>query len=92
MSSAGLEKLRRIDFSGCKYLGDTGLVHLAAVKDCLEELELNHCPSITQRGLPSLYMLHRLKSLGLRDTPGIKHREEAMSALQKALPHCKISS
>lgn len=88
----GLERLYSLDFSSCKYLGDDGLVHLTAVRDTLMELELSHCPSVTHSGLPALYHLHRLQYLGLRDTPGIKHREEALTTLQRALPHCDIAS
>jgi H+-transporting ATP synthase F0 complex subunit s len=88
----GLERLCRLDFSGCKYLGDDGLVHLVAVRDTLEELELCGCSSITHTGLHVLYSLHKLQYLGLRDTPGIRYREESLTALQRALPHCDIAS
>lgn len=91
-NAVGLERLHSLDFSSCKYLSDDGLVHLTAVRDTLAELELSHCPSITHSGLPALYGLHKLQYLGLRDTPGIKHREEAMTTLQRALPHCDIAS
>ena len=92
LDAVGLEELYRLDFSRCKYLSDDGLVHLAGVRDTLRELQLNECPSITHNGLRYLYSLHRLQLLGLRHTPGIKHREESLAALQNALPHCNIVS
>eukprot|EP00731_Ephydatia_muelleri_P027409 Em0019g282a len=54
---AGLRKLQVLNLSGCKYLGDGGLVHLAHVKDSLKHLDLSCIPSITEKGLPSLYCL-----------------------------------
>ena len=90
--AVGLERLYRLDFSGCKYLGDDGLVHLTAVRDTLQELELSGCSSITHTGLHALNTLHKLRYLGLKDTRGIKYREESLTALQRALPHCDIAS
>lgn len=91
-TAVGLERLHLLNFSGCKYLSDDGLIHLSSVRDTLEQLELSHCPLLTHSGLPALYDLHKLQYLSLRDTSGIKHREEVMMALQRALPHCDIAS
>ena len=90
--TVGLEGVERLDFSNCKYLSKEGLVYLANVRDSLLELDLSCCPAVTHDALPTLYCLHRLGYLGLRETPGIKDRDGALAALRGALPHCQIDS
>ena len=49
--------------SGCKYISDTGLVHLTLVKDSLCELDISQCSGITGAGLSSLYILRWVSSV-----------------------------
>ncbi len=62
--SGGLECLQVLRLSGCNYLSDPGLAHLASVKDSLSELDLSNCGGITHAGLPNLYTLRYICTEG----------------------------
>lgn len=80
----GMTKLGKLDLWGTK-ITDAGLVHLEGFAN-LEELKL---PSgITDAGLAHL---HGLKMLEKLDLKGSEVTDEGVTALQEALPNCKIT-
>lgn len=57
LTADGLDALRVLKMSKCKYLYDDGLVYLEHVKNTLKELDLSHCTGITDKGLKHVTVL-----------------------------------
>ncbi|CAL1266014.1 unnamed protein product [Larinioides sclopetarius] len=56
----------------------------------LEYLDLSGCKNITERGICTLHVLKKLKTLDIRDTPNIQHKELVSLLLQDVIPRCEV--
>ncbi|WP_417383137.1 protein kinase domain-containing protein [Gimesia sp.] len=84
---AGMKDLEKLGLANCQRLSDASFVHLVNLKN-LKSLQLFLTP-ITDAGLKHLHGLKKLELLDLRDT---KVTRGGITALQQALPNCKIES
>lgn len=82
----GLEYLKQLNMNGCKYITDTS--KLLPVRESLEKLDMGNCVAISD--ITPLNEMKKLIQLNLINTPRIKQREEAIAALQRAIPGCVI--
>ncbi len=82
---AALKGLKTLDLALCLGVTDAGVKELAALK-VVQELNLSYTGA-TDAGVKQLAALKGLKKLNLR---GAKTTGDGVSALQKALPDCKI--
>ncbi|XP_015769107.1 PREDICTED: ATP synthase subunit s, mitochondrial-like isoform X1 [Acropora digitifera] len=82
----GLEYLKQLNMNGCRYITDTS--KLLPVRESLEKLDMGNCVAISD--ITPLNEMTKLIQLNLINTPRIKQREEAIAALQRAIPGCVI--
>lgn len=60
MITEGQRSLRTLSLRGCPEVDDWFLARLHTLRDSLEELDISHCPRVTEGGLPALGNLRYL--------------------------------
>ncbi|XP_075692339.1 distal membrane-arm assembly complex protein 2-like isoform X4 [Rhinoderma darwinii] len=86
----GLQELRELNLSRCRYIDDWALSRLHVFKDSLQVLSLAGCHQVTERGLATLHHLQNLKHLDLSDLPAVKNKGLTLILLEEMLPACEI--
>ncbi|KYN04569.1 PREDICTED: ATP synthase subunit s, mitochondrial [Cyphomyrmex costatus] len=86
----GCRYINEIKLIRCRYLYNTALPLLSAVKDTLTILEINDCKSITDPGVHSLKNLKNLKTLKIASIPYLEDKASLRRELKEALPNCTI--
>ncbi|KYQ52614.1 ATP synthase subunit s, mitochondrial [Trachymyrmex zeteki] len=89
-NSVGCRYIDEIKLIRCRYLYNTALPLLSAVKDTLTILEIKDCKSITDQGVRSLKNLKNLKTLKITDIPYLEDKASLRKELTEALPNCTI--
>jgi hypothetical protein len=85
---AGLPNLKVLELPEFAAITDRALSALSARTTSLEALRLDHLSEISDDGLARLSGLKRLRNLTVRDCS--KVTANALAALQRALPGCRI--
>ncbi|XP_008290369.1 ATP synthase subunit s-like protein [Stegastes partitus] len=89
---ASQQSLRTLKLRGCPYVDDWFLSRLHVFEDCLEELDISHCPQITTGGLAALRNLKGLKRLDVSSLPRIEIAGLVVILLEEMLPQCQITA
>lgn len=84
------QSLRTLSVQGCPEVDDWFLARLHKFSNCLEELDLSHCPRITVGGLTALRNLKGLKRLDVSSLPKLTSPEMVVILLEEMLPGCQI--
>ncbi|XP_066514490.1 distal membrane-arm assembly complex protein 2-like [Hoplias malabaricus] len=85
------EGLRSLSLQGCVEVDDWLLAHLHVFGENLQELDLSHCPRITEGGLAALQHLRKLRRLDVSSLPRLKNPGLVQILLEEMLPHCEIT-
>uniref|UniRef100_A0A672J1W6 Distal membrane-arm assembly complex protein 2 n=1 Tax=Salarias fasciatus TaxID=181472 RepID=A0A672J1W6_SALFA len=86
------KSLRTLKLQGCPEVDDWFLAGLHIFQDCLEELDISHCPCITTGGLAALRNLKGLKRLDISSLPKISSPGLVVILLEEMLPNCLITA
>ncbi|XP_074106690.1 ATP synthase subunit s, mitochondrial [Cotesia typhae] len=86
----GCKYIAEMKLVNCLYVGNQALNYLNLLKNSLEYLQIKNCGLITDEGLHSLTELTNLKTLKLRNLPGIKDKNLIQDKLCNELKGCKI--
>ncbi|GAB0092939.1 ATP synthase subunit s, mitochondrial [Sergentomyia squamirostris] len=87
---AGCHKIDKIIIDNCKMVGDRGFQHFANVKNSLNHLEIAQCANVTDSGIRKLIDLTNLKTLTLKQLPGVKDWSSLEKELKMHLKNCHI--
>ena len=87
----GLKHLRYLNLSGCHRVDDHCLHKLTVHLPTLEHLDISNCPSISERGLASLYNLKNLKKLSVENMEGVTLKQLVCLLLEEEIPGLLIS-
>ncbi|CAL1266013.1 unnamed protein product [Larinioides sclopetarius] len=85
-----LEELKKLILHDCPFVDDWCLNRMYMFANTLEYLDLSGCKNITERGICTLHVLKKLKTLDIRDTPNIQHKELVSLLLQDVIPRCEV--
>ena len=89
----GLTALKAVKLDYCLHFCDSGLDHLAEVKNTLERLRLSNCPQLTDAGLTNkIPALTNLAVLQLTSLPAVENMDRVVNQLKTALPNCAITT
>ncbi|KAL0972791.1 hypothetical protein UPYG_G00194810 [Umbra pygmaea] len=84
--------LRTLSLSGCTQVDDWFLSRLHVFQDTLEELDISHCPQITEGGLAALKNLRVLRRLDVSQLPRIQNPGLVVILLEEMLPQCQVTA
>ncbi|KAI4884325.1 hypothetical protein NFI96_026196, partial [Prochilodus magdalenae] len=97
INHAGLEnimsqnKLHSLSLQGCSEVDNWFLARLHVFGESLQELDLSHCPRITEGGLAALQHLRQLRRLDISSLPRLRNPGLVRILLEDMLPQCKVT-
>lgn len=87
-----LDHLKYLGFREGKYIDDWCLDALVEYRNTLNVLDISGCKKITERGLPTLHRLKKLKRLRMYDMAGLSNPGMTLIMLEEMLPHVVIET
>ncbi|GIX76632.1 distal membrane-arm assembly complex protein 2 [Caerostris extrusa] len=70
-----LSGLKKLILRDCPFVDDWCLNRSYIFQDTLEYLDISGCQNVSERGICTLYVLKKLKTLVIHDTPNIQNKE-----------------